>query len=161
MKKRILAVLAALIVAGTTGAFAAGIGVQGGYNPGNNGVGPALTFKLDSFDGVFAVDANFGGGQLQNVGFSVDYWMQNPRLTGIIHYYWGPGMALSFRTGDPAFNAAFRVVGGINVFPVEFLEVYAQVAWQPGLTICFNHGLETGDNWWNSFPVNAGIRFWF
>lgn len=163
MKKRFLGALLALVVAGSTGAFAAGIGVQGGYNPGfSGGAGAALTFKLDSFDGVFAVDASFAGNQLYSVGLTCDYWLQNPRLAGMIHYYWGPGFGVAFRTyGDPAIKISGRVVGGLNVFPTKFLEIYLQAAWQPNLTICFEHGIGENGGWWNCWPLNVGVRFWF
>ncbi len=160
MKKRFLGALLALAVVGSASVFATGIGVQGGYNPTSGAAGAALTFKLDSFDGVFAVDASFANGQFQAAGLTVDYWLQNPRLTGMIHYYWGPGLAVSYWTQAPAIYVAFRAVAGVNVFPVKFLELYAQVAWQPGIYINFNSGVGTTD-WWKSFPVNAGVRFWF
>lgn len=159
MKKRFLGALLALAVVGSVSAFATGIGVQGGYNVANGGTGAALTFKLDSFDGVFAVDANFANGQFVSAGLTVDYWVQNPRLAGMFHYYWGPGFAVAYWT-NPAIYVAFRAVAGVNIFPVDFLELYAQIAWQPGFYIDFNNGF-IGTDWWKSFPVNVGLRFWF
>lgn len=159
MKKRFLGALLALAVVGSVSAFATGIGVQGGYNVANGGTGAALTFKLDSFDGVFAVDANFANGQFVSAGLTVDYWVQNPRLAGMFHYYWGPGFAVAYWT-NPAIYVAFRAVAGVNIFPIDFLELYAQIAWQPGILIDFNNGF-IGTDWWKSFPVNVGLRFWF
>ena len=49
MKKKMLAIAVAMLVFASTGAFALGIGLQGGFDPGLAGTGTgAVTFKLDN-----------------------------------------------------------------------------------------------------------------
>ena len=166
MNKKFLGIFAALVVLGSTGAFAsAAIGLQGGAAAGNAwGYNAAVTFKLSSFDAVFAVDLgltnNWG---LDTLAFQADWWVQNPRLAGMIHYYWGPGFAAGvygLTGGNIGFYGAFRLVGGINVFVVDPLELYLQAAWQPGLYVGSN-GLILNADTILRFPIQFGFRFWF
>lgn len=162
MKKRLLAVVAALFVCGATSAFATGIGVQGGYNPAAGSAGgAAFTFKLDNVPTVFAADFYFGNAQLQAFGLTADYWVQNPRLAGMVHWYWGPGANIAFYPNTPALDIGGRIFAGINIFPIKWLEIYAQAAWNPHLYMNFNSGNIGDASWWNRWPMNFGVRFWF
>lgn len=165
MKKRLLAALAALFIAGTSSIFAVGIGAQGGYTIGG-GAGGALTFKLDDFPAVFAVDAAFGN--YTSIGVTADWWIQNPELAsgsvGSWNYFYGVGLAGSVAMSEDIFglNLGVRAVLGTNVFLFDdFLEFYAQVAYQPtfGIALSGDYG-NAGFNWLG-FPVNAGFRVWF
>ena len=162
MNKKFLGLFAALVVLGSTGAFAsAAIGLQGGYNPDpyrgayNNGAA-ALTFKLSSLPCVFALDASIGGGQLYSLGLTADWWIANPKLSGIFHYYYGTGLAGGVTFGGNAISGAYvggRFLAGVNVFVVKQFELYLQAAIQP--TYYFN------DGFYLPIPVNFGFRFWF
>lgn len=159
MKKRLLAVVAALFVCGATSAFATGVGVQFGYNPVGGGSDAALTFKLNNVPAVFAADVHLANSQLTAFGLTADFWAQNPRLSGMIHYYWGPGVALSVYPKATAIDIGGRLLAGLNVFPVQFLEIYLQGAWQPNIYVPFDGGdLDVN---LNCFPINLGVRFWF
>lgn len=165
MNKKILAVAAVLAVFGIFGASAknsTSLGLQAGYNPAG-GWGPAITFKVASLPCVFAADVGFtSDAQLSSVGVTADWWIANPRLAGMLNYYYGPGVAVAFHTTSaaPALDVDFRAVAGLNIFPINFLELYAQVAWQPGIYIPFYEGSKISFSWW-SLPINAGFRFWF
>ena len=74
MKKRFLALVGLLVVAGTAQLFAWGIGVQGGASVGGAG-GAAVTFKLDESPLVFAVDASFYSNY---IGRNVCYFLDPP-----------------------------------------------------------------------------------
>ena len=166
MNKKFLGILAALVVLGSTGAFAgAAIGLQGGYNI-NAGVGGALTFKLSNVDAVFAVDGGIWG-NYASLGVTADWWIANPRLAGMIHYFYGPGLAggIGLNTGNNGglayIYAGGRFVVGLNVFVIDPLELYLQVAGQLGVTFADTRhdGGIYFPEW--SVPLNFGFRFWF
>lgn len=157
--KKLLAVLAVLIVMGTTSVFALGIGAQGGANVGGGVHGNgALTFKLDDKPFVFALDVNpypnwFG------VGLTADMWLANPKISGDLGYFYGWGLAGSVDLGTNylGLNVGARLLAGLNFKLLDgFIELYVQGAWQPTLAILPGIGFDLF-----SFPVNGGIRFWF
>jgi len=158
MKKRLLAVLAAFVIAGTTSVFAkTGIGAQAGFVAGENAPGGAVTFKVEKFPCVFAVDAMLGS--YTSIGVTADWWIANPKIEGTWGYYYGVGLAGSVSVGQNTGNIQVggRALVGTNVFLLDkFLELYAQAAWQPTLVI--------GDPIHPDpfrIPVNVGFRFWF
>ncbi len=165
MKKRLLAVVAALFVAGASSAFAsAALGVQGGYVAGGGTGNGAITFKVSDVPCVFALDAAFGGSYL-SVGLTADWWIANPKIDGTWGYYYGVGLAGAASlssSGDYSF-AQFgfgpRAFVGTNVFILNgFLELYAQLAYQPMFYVGGDSGFYGN---FLSFPVNLGFRFWF
>ncbi len=160
MKKKVLGLIAALMLVcvGTAAADAA-VGLQGGYNAGASGsAGVDLTFKVSNLDAVFAANLGIGNSQIYSVGVTADWWAQNAKLAGMVHYYWGPGVSVGLYDFNAiGFYAAFRAVLGVNVFVIDPLELYAQAAWQPGVYI---H--DGGVNFeLAKFPINFGFRFWF
>lgn len=168
MKKRILAVIAALFVAGATGAFATtGVGVQGGYIVGGSGAG-ALTFKLSNVPAVFAVNGAFSTNSI-DVGLTADWWIGNPQISGAWRYFYGVGLAANVNLandgngyGYGGFGFGPRAVLGTNVFLINgFLELYAQVAYQPMFYLYANSNNAGLTANWVSFPINAGFRIWF
>lgn len=168
MKKRILAVIAALFVAGATGAFATtGVGVQGGYIVGGSGAG-ALTFKLSNVPAVFAVNGAFSTNSI-DVGLTADWWIGNPKISGTWGYFYGVGLAANVNLandgnayGYGGFGFGPRAVLGTNVFLINgFLELYAQVAYQPMFYLYANSNNAGLTAIWVSFPINAGFRIWF
>ena len=157
MKKRAL-MLAVLVVIGTTSLFAFGIGAQGGYSIGPNGLGgAALTFKLDNIPWVFAADGIFTQNYVA-IGGTADMWLANKPLAKPINYYYGWGLAGNFGLGNNfTFGVYARALGGLNVFLIDgFLELYLQAAWQPGIQISSGGVRFIPVN----FPVAAGFRFW-
>ena len=156
MKKAVM--IAALVVIGTASIFAFGIGAQGGYSFGTSGLGgTALTFKLDNMPWVFAVDVGFPGNGIA-VGGTADMWIGTGKISKTpIGYFYGWGVAASVNLGNtPTFGIYGRILGGINIMLLDnFIELYAQIAWQPGVVIPSSHIFVP----WN-FPIAAGIRFW-
>lgn len=162
MNKKIVTVAAVLAVFAAFNVSAAGkksaaVGLQGGWNPTSNGYGAAITFKLSNIPCVFAADANFSNNQLNAIGLTADWWMNNPRLAGMLHFYYGPGCVAAFYPTATAGMIGFRAVAGINVFVIPELELYLQGAWEPYL---YFSSSTTGFNW-NNWPLNFGFRFWF
>jgi len=156
--KKLLSVLAVLFVLGTTNVFAFGIGVQGGANLGAGGGSAAVTFKLDSAPWIFAADGAFYS-EYVALGVTADMWLENKSIAGPLNYFYGWGVNGSVGLGGDSahINAGVRVLGGLNLFVLDnFLELYAQVAWQPNITILPEFGFD-----FIYFPVSAGIRFWF
>ena len=153
--KKLLSILAVLFVLGTANVFALGIGAQGGYTV-NGAPSGAVTFKVDGVPCVFAVNADIGN--VTTVGVTADWWIANPVIEGTWHYYYGVGLAGGVALGDV--NAIFvggRALVGTNVFLINnFLELYLQAAWQPGISIV--NGIHPT---YNQVPVNVGFRFWF
>ena len=158
MKKRAL-MLAVLAIIGTSILFAFGIGAQGGYSFGTSGLGgTALTFKLDNMPWVFAVDVGFPGNGIA-VGGTADMWIGTGKISKTpIGYFYGWGVAASVTIAQNAtqFGIFGRVLGGLNIMLLNnFIELYAQVAWQPGIVIPSSSIFV-----WANFPIAAGIRFW-
>src|SRR5574344_499305 len=154
----VLAVFAAFSVSAASKKSAA-IGLQAGYNPASHGYGGSITFKLSSLPCVFAADLDLSGGNLNAIGLTADWWLKNPKLTGLFHYYYGPGFAAAFYPSASNAFVGLRLVVGANIFVIDPLEFYLQAAWQPGIYFGSN-GIGVND-WWKSFPVNFGFRFWF
>ena len=156
MNKKIIALLLVVALASTGAVFAkTGLGIQGGYTVGRFG-GAALTFKVDSLPCVFAAD--FYIGDSFGLGLTADWWIQNPKIEGTWGWYYGVGLAGSLHLGNTiGLAVAPRALIGTNVFFIDnFLEFYLQGAWQPTLDILPSIGF-----YLVSFPINAGIRFWF
>lgn len=154
--KKLFSVLAVLFVLGTVNVFALGIGPQGGYDVGGSPTAD-LTFKLDSTPFVFAAGAKLG--KDTSIGVTADYWLANPKIEGTWGYYYGVGAAANMHvTGEAGrFFVGGRALIGTNVYVLDkFIELYLQLAWQPGIGIN-NEGI----GYEHSFPVNLGLRFWF
>ena len=154
--KKLFSVLAVLFVLGTVNVFALGIGAQGGYTV-NGSPSGAVTFKVESLPCVFAVNADIGS--VTTIGVTADWWIANPVIEKTWHYYYGVGIAGGVAVGGDvsAFFVGGRALVGTNIFLLNnFLELYLQAAWQPGITIV--DGIHPV---YNQVPVNAGLRFWF
>lgn len=157
--KKLLSVFAILIALGTANVFAAtGIGLQAGPVVTNNGVAfdGAVTFKIDSLPWVFAVDIpSFNPFA---IGITADYWIGSSKIQQNWGWFYGAGAAIALYTGSyPIFGIGARCFIGTNVYLInKFLELYADIAWQPMIYI--HNGVSA--NLLN-FPVNVGFRFWF
>ena len=143
--------------------FALGIGAQAGYVAGPNYSNGAITFKLDNAPWVFALNVDHLTQNSLGIGLTADRWIANPILDSPLAYYYGWGLAGSFSAQNDVYSNVFlgaRALMGINAFVVrDFLELYAQVAWQPGVNI--HTAYTSGANLiLISFPVNLGFRFW-
>ena len=154
--KKLFSVLAVLFVLGTVDVFALGIGPQAGYTVNGTPSG-AITFKVDSLPCVFAVNADIG--KVTSIGLTADWWLANPVITGPWHYFYGVGLAGSMVVGENngAVFVGGRALVGTNVYLLDnFIELYLQLAWQPGIVI--HDGVHPT---YDQIPVNFGLRFWF
>ncbi len=160
MKKKLLAVLAAFVIAGTANVFALGIGAQGGYAVGGNG-GAALSLKVDTLPCVLAIDLGFGNNYV-SVGATADWWVANPAIQGTWGYFYGVGVGGNVALSDPmALLVGPRLVAGTNLFLLDgFLELYLQAAWQPSFTMVVGSDTASGQFLWGYVPVNVGFRVW-
>ena len=157
--KKLFSVLAVLFVLGTVKVFALGIGPQGGYAVQGAPSG-ALTLKVDSLPCVFAITADFT--EPVALGVTADWWVANPKIEGTWGYFYGLGLAGSVTVGENAgaIFAGGRAFVGTNIFLLNnFIELYLQAAWQPGVSI--HNGGVTPVITKGAFPINLGLRFWF
>ena len=162
--KKLFSVLAVLFVLGTVNVFALGIGPQGGSTPGGAAGSAGLTLKVDGVPCVFGITAELG--KPTSVGVTADWWIANPKIEKSWGYYYGVGLAGSINVGDGGGDmfAGGRILVGTNVFLLNnFIELYLQAAWEPGIIIYSNTHSDTGGIQFNPnrIPVNLGIRFWF
>ena len=157
MKKAVM--IAALVVIGTASIFAFGIGVQGGYSLGPGMGGAAVTFKLDNLPWVFAADGYLINNNLA-LGVTADMWIGKGAISKTpVGYFYGWGVAGNVALGGSyaTFGLYARALAGLNFMALNnFLEIYLQAAWQPGIQIG-NSGVTA---LLVHFPIAAGIRFW-
>ena len=155
--KKLFSVLAVLFVLGTVNVFALGIGPEGGTRPGYGGGSGGLTLKIDGVPCVLGVSGYFGT-KATSVGVTADWWIANPKIEKSWGYYYGLGLAGSFTVAgdDGGIFVGGRAFVGTNVFFLNnFMELYLQAAWQPGVFIRDPIYFEP-----MGFPVNIGLRFW-
>jgi len=129
--KKIL-IVGLLLVLLATGTAAArnqlGIGVYGNIvgNGAGAGGGFGLTIRMATFP-VIGVEWNFL--YLSSmIGASLDWWFLNLPITEAFSYYIGVGGYASITTADPVstLNFGARLPIGLQVFPIEQLELFAE-----------------------------------
>lgn len=157
MKKTALLILAVLILS-TVSVSAMGIGGAFSFDAlGTESAipGGALTIKLDNFAPVFGFGVKAGDGNV-NLGITADLWMHHAPLAGIVSLYVGPGAYANITVGDSnALDLGLRIPVGLQIFPIEPLELFIELAPKVGLGL---NPLE--------FPTwgiqgALGFRFWF
>lgn len=156
MKKAVM--ITALVAVATMSLFAFGIGVQGGTNLNGGGGNTSLTFKVDNLPYVFAADLVFSD-SYTSFGLTADRWISTKKLGGPVSFFYGFGGAgwLSSTSSYTNLGIAARIVAGLNAMVLDnFVELYIQLAWQPGIKIIQDFQLIP----W-SFPLAFGVRFWF
>lgn len=155
MNKKILIVAALLMVVCVGGAFAWGIGIQGGGGYPDYG-NAAITFKLDTVPFVFATNFTFRDGF--GVGLTGDYWFLNDNIVGPLNWFIGAGAGISLGgfNDNLILGLEGRLPIGLNMYLVDgFIEPYVQVVPSVGLNVLPEIGLRWG------VTGNIGIRFWF
>lgn len=155
MNKKIFIVAALLMVVCVGGAFAWGIGIQGGGGFPDYG-NAAITFKLDTVPFVFATNFTFRDGF--GVGLTGDYWFLNDNIVGPLNWFIGAGAGISLGgfNDNLILGLEGRLPIGLNMYLVDgFIEPYVQVVPSVGLNVLPGIGLRWG------FAGNIGIRFWF
>jgi hypothetical protein len=120
-----------MLFAGTATAKAMnGIGIYGNLvgNGTGTGGGLGLTLRYSTFP-VLGLEWNF----LPNssiLGGSLDWWVVSQQLGGIFYYYIGIGGYAAMTTVAPTstFNFGGRVPLGLQVYPVDQLELFLEVS---------------------------------
>ena len=152
-----LIILAALFLCPTFIFASIGIGAQGGWNFTNaeQCIDASLSLKFSKTPFTFTLETGVNEGYL-SLGLATDYWHKNPTLTGMIRYYFGPGLTFSFSNllSDAfEFYIGARFVTGLNVFLWTPLEVYLQSAFELGFSTTYKF------TWY--IPLSLGTRVWF
>ncbi len=161
MNKKVLLLTVLLSVSISASVFAYGIGLQldAGFAEGKTGLGPAVTFKLDEFPMVFAVNLDVTENYF-SLGVTADWWFFNNQIAESLPLKWYVGYGLFTRIGlgEPgAFIAGGRLPVGINAFLADgFFEPFLQIA--PSVGIAFAPSFHFPE-WF--VPVSLGGRFWF
>jgi opacity protein-like surface antigen len=173
MKKLILIVLLGLVIA-TAGVFADhpagwGIGVEGQYNFAwegfEGGSGAALSLKAPQLPIFWGISLSFRD---DTFGISVtgDKYITDKALIPDINLGWYLGLGgyvgLLHWSGYNMINFGARLPIGLSWRPLDFLELFLDVAPSLGLGIYF--GDYVGDNF--EFPegglgMDIGVRLWF
>lgn len=162
MKKRVVVLALALMVACTAGLSAFGIGLQADGNAGSNFTpGVSVTVKFDSIPFVLAANWYLGD-NVQNIGLTGDYWLLNKPITrvgdGSLNWFLGLGLFANMRF-ENNFNlaAGLRVPFGLNMLLADnVFEPYVQIA--PSFSVNVVPSLSVGNVF---FPLSAGFRIWF
>ncbi len=88
-----------------------------------------------------------------NLGMTADWWLVHNELTNIISYYIGPGLYL---VAPETLEVGGRVPVGLQVFPIEPLELFLEIA--PAQSLVTGNGVQIPDI---SVQSAFGFRFWF
>ena len=157
MKKKILLLVLAILMIASASSFAIGIGGAFSFSPIGSSPynGGALSLKIDDLP-LLGVSVSASNGQF-NIGGTADWWMYNEPLVEILNLYAGIGGFASISLGTSTnFDLGVRIPVGLNIFVLDPLELFLEVAPAVGVTL--------GDNF--NFPSwglqsAIGFRFWF
>ncbi|AHC14536.1 hypothetical protein [Salinispira pacifica] len=146
--KKFAIILVILMIITVFSASAVGIGASFGLPIGGlPGTDVMLSAKLDSLP--FLLGLGFGI-EPAYFGATADWWVLNENLAGALNIYLGPGLYIGGAANE--FQLGGRLPIGLNMYPVDFLELFVEIA--PTLTIA---------PVFPSFGAQAafGLRFWF
>ncbi len=156
MKKKIIAIAVILLVITAASSFAIGIGGAFGFDPiGSSPYSGALSLKYSDWP-LLGISASGNSDQF-NLGLTADWWLYHEHLAGILNLYAGLGGYGVLGLGNSTnFQIGARIPVGLQIFPIDVLELFLEVAPAVGVTL--------GDNF--SFPnwglqSAVGFRFWF
>jgi hypothetical protein len=153
--KKIIIVLVILLLITSVSAFSLGIGLSTGLNVGQGMPSNLmLSAKFDQLPFLLGIAVDFDDPFF--LGATADFWAFNENLTGPINFYAGPGLYTAIQGGDPAqISLGARVPLGLNVFLLNFFELFIEVAPTLGFLPEFNIPGSVG------LQAAAGFRFWF
>jgi len=123
--KRIILLLGFVLLISVSGFSAAGstaVGIYGDYGGPAYSEGLGLTLKFGTFP---VIGAEWFFGQTSSIVISLDWWAINAHLAGILDYYIGIGGFVGF--GGQAFDLGGRIPIGLQIFPLERFEIFAEV----------------------------------
>ena len=156
MRKKIVIIALILMVVLAVGGFADSFGVGAAWSLSALGGLPnaaMLSVKIPQLPIVWGLAAQFGADNF-NFGLTADWWLYQQNLVSFIGLYVGPGLYVSL---PQPFEIGGRVPIGLNAFPLDFLELFVEVA--PALVLFSSADGVTIPN----FRLQAafGFRFWF
>ncbi|AFG38192.1 hypothetical protein [Spirochaeta africana] len=155
MKKhmKIMAIVLAFLGISTT-AYSWGVGASFGIQPlgGNPGQNVLLSVKPDQVPFLLGAGVRIAEDEF-SLGLTADWWALNEHLVSFLNIYVGPGLYTAIGN---EFELGGRVPVGLNAFPVDFLELFFEVA--PTLALVSPGGITFPD-----FGLQGaiGFRFWF
>lgn len=156
MRKKIVVIALVLIAVVAMGGFAEKIGIGAAFGLNALGGLPSsamLSVKIPQLPILWGVAAQFGAGNF-NAGVTADWWLYQQDLGSSIGLYVGPGLYLSL---PEPFEIGGRIPIGLNAFPLDFLEVFVELA--PALVFFSSDtGVTIPDI---RLQGAAGFRFWF
>jgi len=153
--RRILVLSVALLLAVTLGAAAQPLGVGGAFSIDSLGGLPSsamLSLKVPQVPVVWGIGLQVNQNDF-NMAFTADWWLYQEHLVGFLNLYAGPGIYLSLPN---RVEAGGRVPIGLNAYPLDFLELFIEIA--PTLVLFSDTGIDIP-----SFGLQGafGFRFWF
>ena len=155
MRKKIVIIVLVLLVAFATAGFADTYGVGAAFSLDAFGGLPSsamLSLKVPQLPILWGIGAQVGGGNF-SLAVTADWWLYQTNLVSFLGLYAGPGLYIRL-PGN--FEIGARIPVGINAYPLDFLELFAELAlahpfWTEGGLVI------------PSFRLQAafGFRFWF
>lgn len=153
MKKKILVAAVVLFFVASTSVFSLGIGAAFGLNglgsgtPGGNFM---ISAKLDQLPFVLGLSYNLD--DPFSIGATFDWHMVRQPLVNFVNIYAGPGFYFTFTdVENDAIGLGLRVPVALYIFPVDFLEIFLEIA--PAFSFIPSPALD--------FQTAIGFRFWF
>lgn len=155
MKRKIIFLVLVGLILVTGMAFSWGIGAAFGIQPlgGLPSQQAMLSVEFPRLPILWGIGLELNSSQF-NLGVTADWWLIDKPLVSFINIYLGPGLYLSL-PGDVEFGARLPI--GLNIFPVDFLELFLEVA--PALAIISNNASITIPDF--RLQGSFGLRFWF
>ncbi len=156
MQKRIVIIALVLMAVVAMSGFAETLGVGAAFSLTALGGLPSsamLSVKIPQMPILWGVAAQFGAGNF-NLGLTADWWLYQQNLVSFIGLYVGPGLYMSL---PQPFEIGGRVPIGLSAFPLDFLELFVEVA--PALVLFSSDTVVTIPNF--RLQGAVGIRFWF
>ena len=154
MKKILIVLLLMFVAIGSS--FALGIGGMYSVNVITDGLpqNAMLTIHApEAFPAVIGVGFAVGENTF-NLGLTADWWAYQSPIAGALGLYAGPGM-YAIISEDPSMGG--RIAVGINMYPLDFLELFLELAPQVG--VGFGNNTITFPVW--GVQGGFGFRFWF
>ncbi len=152
--KKLVLILALIVLVAVPAVFATGIGVAAGLPLGSGlpGSNVMLSVKVDSIPFLMGLGFSIGSTN-SSFGLTGDWWILNSNLFSFVNYYLGPGFYLGY-SQNLLVGGRFPV--GLNVYPIKNLELFVEIA--PTLAVQFSDPVR--------FPIFGfqsafGLRFWF
>lgn len=153
MRKKIIIAGLVLFFVSAASLFSFGIGAAFGLNEigsGTPGGNIMLSAKFDQLPVVLGLSYNLD--DPFSIGMTADWHMIRQPLFNFVNIYAGPGAFFTFAdVENDALTLGARVPVALYIFPVDFLELFLEVA--PAFTFVPTVDLD--------FQTAIGFRFWF